>query len=47
MVEVVEEVGVDGCGVKVAIGSEVATGESCTAEFVETAGPVEKDVELV
>ena len=47
MVDVAEEVGVDGCGVKVAVGSEVTTGEICLAEFVDTAGAVEKDVELV
>ena len=43
----VEEVGVDGCGVKVAVPSEVTTGEICTmAEFVEEAGVVEKDTGL-
>jgi hypothetical protein len=47
MVEVVEEVGVDGCGVRVAVGSEVVTGESCTAELVKPFGAVEKDVALV
>jgi len=42
----VEEVGADDCGVKVAVPSEAATGEICTAEFVEEAGVVEKDVGL-
>ena len=42
----VEEVGVDDCGVKVAIRSGLATGESCTAEFVEEAGIVEKVIGL-
>jgi hypothetical protein len=44
MVEVAEEVGVDGCGVKVAVGSEVTTGEICSAEFVEEAGISENDI---
>jgi hypothetical protein len=46
MVEVIEEVGVDGCDVKVAVSSEVATGEICTVEFVEEAGVVEKGAGL-
>jgi hypothetical protein len=46
MVEVAEEVGVDGCGVKVAVPSEVTTGEICSAEFVEEASIVEEDIGL-
>ncbi|MEJ2302883.1 MAG: hypothetical protein P8Y14_15270 [Anaerolineales bacterium] len=46
MVCFVEEVDVDDCGVKVAVRSGLTTGESRTAEFVETAVVVEKGVEL-
>ena len=46
MVEVAEEVDVDGCGVKVAVLSEVITGEICSAEFVEEASIVEEDIGL-
>src|SRR5512138_3555762 len=42
----VEEVGVTGCGVKVAVSSEVPTGKVGTAEFVDEAGFVEKDAGL-
>jgi len=42
----VEEGGADDCGVKVAVPSEVATGEICTLEFVEEAGVVEKGAGL-
>jgi hypothetical protein len=46
MVEVAEEVGVDGCDVKVAVGPEVTTGEICSTEFAEEAGIVEEDIGL-
>lgn len=42
----VEVVGADGCGVKVAVPSEIATREVGTAEFVDEAGFVEKGAGL-
>lgn len=42
----VEAAGAEDCGVKVAVPSEVATGEICTTDFVEEVGVVEKDAGL-
>ena len=46
MVEVAEKVCVDDCGMKLAVVSDVTTGEICPLEFVERAGIVEEDIGL-
>jgi hypothetical protein len=42
----IEYVVADGCGVKVAVPSDVITGKICTVEFGEEVGVVEKDMGL-